>query len=173
MEYLAGEYNSTMTSLKEDLQRLVAEKCESYSFDVALVHSWVEQALLLLVHHKNKQIIRSDKMQKELEVHDEMLSQVSHQVSLMTRAIQTASLPPPQELIDQLDTVQDHLCTISLALSARDSGSVDDLSIKRISGHYSLHLGELDNVIHQLTQEIQDPMFTTNLQAQVSGWDAQ
>ena len=161
MQNLADKYNETKAQLKSHLSAQVEEKGESFSCDVALVSSWAEQALLLLNHHKSKQVIRGSQLMNELAVYQEMLVQVKQNVAQMSAAVNRANISSRTDLCNQVESVDGKLTTISLALSMHETEEVEeeDFCNRPLSGLSSIHFGELDDVIHQLTQEVQFPPF--------------
>lgn len=151
MKQLAELYNSTRGEMKAALQVHLAEKKEAFFCDVAMVRSWCEQALLLLNHFGTYHTEKRERAQKELVVHQEMLTKVEQNLSKMISVAEQACLPPCTDLVSQVEAVGQQLQTIGLMLIAQQGELQNGVDAHRLSEVFSVHFGELDHVIHQMT----------------------
>lgn len=170
MKGLANLYNTTRGEMKAALQSLLAEEEEALSCDVAMVRSWGEQALLLLNHFGTCRTDMKEREQRELMVHQEMLSKVEENLGKMISVAERAYLPPCTGLVSQVKDVGQQLQTISLTLNAQHTDSQNGVNVHRLSEVFSVHFGELDHVIHQMTRGLlKPPSVTMQTRSKVRG----
>lgn len=157
MKRLAELYNSARGEMKAALQVHLAEKKEAFFCDVAMVRSWCEEALLLLNHSGTYHAEKRERAQKELVVHQEMLTKVEQSLCKMVSVAEQACLPPCTELLSQVEEVGQQLQTIGLMLVAQQGDLLNGVDAHRLSEVFSVHFGELDHVIHQMTHGLLQP----------------
>lgn len=169
MTGLVELYSRTQGEMRAALQAHVAEKEEAFSCDLAMVHSWSEQAVLLLNHFGTYQAAEMrERTQNELAVHQEMLTKVEQSLNRMISVAEQSDLPPFTDLVSQVEEVGEQLRTIGLTLRAQQGSFKNGVDAHRLSGLFSLQFGDLEHVIHQMTHQVlQTPSVAMETESEV------